>query len=774
MIKKILFAFFLFFLALENSGIAQKDFQAYKNFFEEGNKLFLEKNYTEAISNFHAAFLLDSTNANIRYKLGMAYLYSHDINDKAKAIRFLEKASKNTTDHYSEYEATEVQAPPMAHYYLGIAYQVNYQFDKALTKFQYCANIFPDKKVPADLKLHMEQCNAGILLMKNKVDVKIENLGPNFNTVYPEYCPVINADESTLIFTSRRPGGITDDKTPDGQYFEDIYISNKTDENKWSKPRLISRYINTEENDAAIGLSADGHQLFVFSPENGGDIMYSNFDGSSWSIPLPMGSDINTKYWETHACISADNQTLYFVSDRPGGYGGRDIYKCVKLPNGDWSLATNLGPSINTPYDEDAPFIHPDGVTLFYSSNGPGSMGGFDIFYSVRSESTNKKQSGIKWSKPVNLGYPINTTGDDIYYVLSTDGKRAYFSSAREGSIGEKDLFKMTLASSVVNPTTLLIGFLTFDGSSANISRDVRITATDLETGELVQEIRPNVKTGKYLMVLSPGTTGKTYTIAFEAEGYLPVTEQLKIEPGSSYQELKKEVRLKLVNFETKKSGDVSLTGVIRGSDGKPIAEAKVIVKDNATGAIVKTFQTLNDSGLYYTALQTGKNYNISFETNGYLFHSENLDIPATGDFSSIKRDVKIEKVSAGSSVILRNVFFETGKATLTKDSKIELEKVYDILSQNPMLRVEISGHTDNSGAEPANLRLSQERAQAVVTYLVNNQKSYYIAPYYYKGIEVKRLVPLGYGSSKPIASNDKDEGKQMNRRVEMKIISVK
>jgi outer membrane protein OmpA-like peptidoglycan-associated protein len=743
----------------------------FKDFFNEGNKLFLEKNYNEAITNFLAAFKLDSNNANMRYKLGMAYLYSP--NQKNKAVRYLLKASKNTTDHYNDFDPSEDKAPLMVHYYLGLAYQLDYQFEQAGLKFQYCVDLFNDKKMPTELRLHIEQCNAGIQLMKNKTDIKVESLGPTFNTVYPEYCPVINADETTLIFTSRRPGGITDDKTPDGKYFEDIYVSYKFSDGNWSKPKLISRYINTEESDAAIGLSADGHQLFVFSPENGGDILYSNFDGNSWTIPLPLGSDINTKSWETHACVSADNQMLYFVSDRPGGYGGRDIYRCVKLPNGTWSLATNLGPTINTEFDEDAPFIHPDGVTLFYSSNGPKGMGGFDIFYSTRIDEPGKKRNAMKWAKPINMGYPINTTGDDIYYVLSTDGRRAYFSSERQGSIGEKDLFKMTLSTSVVDPVTLLVGYLTFDGA-AKIPGSVMITATDDETGEVVQDIRPNVKTGKYLMVLRSGPNGKTYTIRYEADNFLSSTETIKIENGSSYQELKREVKLKLTNLETKKSGTISMTGIVRSLDGKPLSDVKVIIKDNISGQIVKTYETLNDSGFYYASLENGNNYNMSFEAAGFLFHSENIDIPKQADFAEIKRNVTLEKVIAGSSVILKNVFFETGLATLTKESKTELEKIYDVLIQNPTLKVEISGHTDNAGSEDVNLRLSQARAQSVADYLVNNQRTYYVAPYYYKGVDKKRITPLGYGSAKPIADNNNADGMQKNRRVEMKIISTK
>lgn len=749
-----------------------QDRSDYKSYFDEGNKLFLEKNYTDAVVNFTMAFKLDSTNANIRYKLGMSYLYSP--NEKSLAIRHLLIASKNTTNHYKEFDASETQAPLMVHYYLGLAYQLNYNFEQASQKFKYCGDVLKDKKMPADISLHIAQCNTGLQLLKNKTDVKIENLGPVFNTTNPEYCPIINADESTLIFTSRRPGGMTDEKTPDGKYFEDIYISNKFSDGNWSKPKLISRYINTEESDAAIGLSADGNQLFIFSPENGGDILSSNSNGTNWSTPLPLGSDINTKHWETHACVSADGQTLYFVSNRPGGFGGRDIYKCLKLPNGNWSLATNLGSTINSEFDEDGPFIHPDGTTLFFSSNSNKSMGGFDIFYSTKiSDGEGKRRSVSKWDKPINLGYPINTTGDDIYYVLSTDGRRAYFSSEREGSIGEKDLFKMNLATSVVDPVTLMVGYLTFDGTTKTPG-GVMITAIDDETGEVVQDIKPNLKTGKYLMVLNSGPNGKTYTINFEADGYLPTTEKFKIEPGSSYQELKREIRLTLVNFETKKSGFISLNGEVKNQKGKPISDVKVIIKDNNTERIVKTYEALNDSGLYYASLESGQNYNISFEANGYLFHSENVNIPKIADFTEIKRNVILEKVEAGSSVVLKNVFFETGLSSLTKASTVELEKVYDILTKNPGMHIEISGHTDNSGDEEVNLRLSQARAQAVVDYLVNNTKSYYVAPHYFKGIDKKRLSALGYGSSKPIADNNTTDGMQLNRRVEMKIIGIK
>lgn len=767
-----LLAFAIFTLLGINSIYSQKSSHLYRRHFDEGNKLFLEKNYTGAVNEFFEAYKIDSSSANIKYCLGRAYLYSP--NQKEKAIDLLDRASKNTTGRYSEFDAKETRAPFMVNYYLGEAYQINYKFEQAISKYNFTAELYKmDKEMPKDLRFRIQQCQKGIELMKNPdKEVKIETMGPTFNTPYAEYCPVINADESMIIFTSRRPGGYSEEKAPDGQMFEDIYVSYKISEGSgWSSPKLISRYINTEENDAAVGLSPDGKELFIFKNDNGGDLYNSlSSDGGNWSVPLPLESDINSPSWETHATISSDGQTLYFVSNRPGGLGGRDIYRCVKLPNGRWSLATNMGAPINTEYDEDAPFIHPDGVTLLFSSNGPNSMGGFDIFYSTRTEEQSKKKTTVKWSEPKNVGVPINTTGDDIYYVLSTDGRRAYYSSEQKGGTGDKDLYIINLPSSVANPVALMVGNLTFDGNVKDIPKGVRITVRDEETGTLVQDLKPNPKTGKYIMILAAGNAGKTYDVKYEAEGFETMTEKIKIEAGSSYQELKREVRLKLMNFETKKEGTIALSGIVRDADKKIIPTVKLIIKDNLSGAVIKSYNTLNDSGSYYVNVESGKNYNLSFESDGYLFHSENVDVPAKADFTEIKRNIIMDKIVVGSSIVLKNIFFETGKAKITKASKSELDELYDLLTKNFTLEVEISGHTDNKGNEDANVRLSQARAQAVVDFLVKNQKLYYVAPFYKKGVDKNRLKAVGYGSSKPMGDNSTQAGMQQNRRVELKI----
>jgi outer membrane protein OmpA-like peptidoglycan-associated protein len=535
-----------------------------------------------------------------------------------------------------------------------------------------------------------------------------------------------------------------------------FYYSIKKKDGTWSSPKSISENVNTFGNEASISLSADGQQLFLYRDVNGGDIYVSDLDGNFWNMPMELGPNVNTKAWETHAAVSGN--TLYFVSDRKeGGMGGRDIWRCVKLPNGLWSLPTNLGPQINTPYDEEAPFIHPDGVTMFFSSNGHKSIGGFDIFKSVKDDEG-------KWSTPENMKAPINTPDDDIFYVQSADGKRGYFSSVRKGGMGEKDIYMINFEKSIAEPLTLLKGYLTFDGTEKAPS-NINIVVTDMETGLVVQEVKPNSISGKYILILNPGASGKAYTISYEAEGYQPVSDKIEIPANSSYQEIEKELQLKGINFESKTLGTITLKGTIKNELAENIAGAKIIVKDNKTGNLVNTYYTNSDSASYYFILNRGENYNLSFEADGYLFQSENVNVPKKPEYSELVKDIVLEKVKAGAKIVLNNIFFDSNKAILRKESNLEIEKVIKLMQDYPEVKIEVSGHTDSKGNDAANLTLSQLRSQAVVAALVK------------KGVSAKRLVAKGYGESQPIAPNLLPTGKpdlkgmQQNRRVELKII---
>ncbi|MBN8702438.1 MAG: PD40 domain-containing protein [Bacteroidetes bacterium] len=779
---------FLTIICLVHPSFAQTPKSVYKDKVTEGNYLFLEKNYTRALENFLTAYQIDSTNANINYKIGLCYLNSSS--EKLKAISYLEKASKKTKKNYDEYDPREKKAPKNVFLYLGQAYLVNDSLllaKKAFTRFK---GMQPER-AQDEVKKYIETTNLAIKYAAEQKKSKIVSLSNGINTKYADYAPVINADESVLIFTSRREGSTGEEKTPDDDlYYEDIYQSKSDGKGGWTAPEHLN--INTTGNDAAMSLSADGQTLFVYKQFNGGDIYVSNLNGDVWSEPEPLSSNVNSVFWEPHACVSADGNTLYFVSDRPGGLGGRDIYRSVKLPNGEWSLPQNLGPRVNTPADEDAPFIHPDGVTLFFSSNGHKGIGGFDIFYTVKRETqdnlsttisiNNKNNTNLeerKWpNPPVNLESPVNTTGDDIYYSLSADGKRAYISSARAGGEGEKDIYMVSIEQTVVEPTVLLRGYLTFDGKET-APGTVRIVATDLETGTVSQEVRPNTKTGKYLVILNPGQNGKTYSVSYEAEGYQSQVETIKVEPGSAFQLIDRALDLKPVNFESKTPGTIAMSGKITNKDKKVIPGSKIVVSNVVTAKVVDTYYANPTNGAYYFVLPRGENYSLSYEAEGYLFQSENISTPKEATYEMLNKDIVLNKLEVGSKIVLNNIFFDSGKSKLRSESNAELEKLYKIMSDNNDITVEISGHTDDQGKADMNLKLSQARAQAVVDYLANEKnKVYRVPPYYYKGIPRKRMTAKGYGSDQPIAPNKGADGKpdpkgmQLNRRVEFKVVS--
>jgi len=746
-----------FFALAQLLVVAQNDKSSYRESFIQGDLLIMEENYEMALKSFLDAYKMDSTNANINYKVGLCYLKS--ATEKNKALPYLEKAIQNVGHNYMDMEPREKKAPEMAYYQLGVAYRLQYKFNESNNYFNKFKDIVGEKNkdLAKDLDKQVETNFNAIEFTKDTAEVSIISLGDSINSIYPEYSPLISADESIIIFTSRRPTNVGAGSSSIGeQIAEDIYYSIKKKDGTWSSPKSIGENVNTFGNEASISLSADGQQLFLYRDVNGGDIYVSDLDGNFWNMPMELGPNVNTKAWETHAAVSGN--TLYFVSDRKeGGMGGRDIWRCVKLPNGLWSLPTNLGPQINTPYDEEAPFIHPDGVTMFFSSNGHKSIGGFDIFKSVKDDEG-------KWSTPENMKAPINTPDDDIFYVQSADGKRGYFSSVRKGGMGEKDIYMINFEKSIAEPLTLLKGYLTFDGTEKAPS-NINIIVTDMETGLVVQEVKPNSISGKYILILNPGVSGKAYTISYEAEGYQPVSDKIEIPANSSYQEIEKELQLKGINFESKTLGTITLKGTIKNELAENIAGAKIIVKDNKTGNLVNTYYTNSDSASYYFILNRGENYNLSFEADGYLFQSENVNVPKKPEYSELVKDIVLEKVKAGAKIVLNNIFFDSNKAILRKESNLEIEKVIKLMQDYPEVKIEVSGHTDSKGNDAANLTLSQLRSQAVVAALAK------------KGISAKRLVAKGYGESQPIAPNLLPTGKpdlkgmQQNRRVELKII---
>ena len=649
----------------------EKEFKEARNNVGQGKKYYeLGKGmYLTAIEYFLKAQTFNPNNAELNYLIGSCYLNTVQ---KTKSIEFFERS---LTLNPNQAKDTK--------YLLAQAYQLDLNFEKATALY----SEYKKTLSPAELNLQLndiekkvKECNNGIELVKNPARVFIDNLGPQINTLNPEYSPFTNADESVLFFTSRRvntTGGKMD--VNDLVFYEDIYTSDKAN-SSWSEARNPSSPLNSKQHDAPVGLSPDGQTLLVYKGTNGGDIYECKLKGNSWTTPKKLNKNINTDYHESSGSISFDGKTLYYVSDKENGYGGSDIYVSVKTKKGEWGEPVNIGPTINTPYDEEGVFIHPDGRTLYFSSKGHNSMGGYDIFKSI--------MEGGKWSEPVNLGYPINSADNDVFFSISASGVHGYYSSVKADGYGGQDIYLITF----LGPEKPLVNN-TEDNLLASLTQPV--SETVIEKSVEIKENQITIIKGKIL-------------------------------------------------------DDISLAPV----------GATIEITDNAKNEVVAEFESNSATGKYLISLPSGKNYGITVKATGYLFHSENLNIPPTTIYQEIEKDIKLKKMEVGSTIVLNNIFFDFDKSTLRNESFPELERLLKLLNDYPTLKIEISGHTDNKGSAAYNKTLSENRAKTVVDYLVG------------KGIGKDRLTFAGYGFDKPVATNDTDEGRQLNRRTEFKIIS--
>lgn len=534
---------FILSLIVATTAFAQDNFRQQ---FLEANTLMEENSYNVALPIWLKMSLDDPDNFNINYKIGVCYMNS--ANEKAKALSYLIKASQNTTNNYDPFSHAERRAPIEAMFYVARAYHLNNEIDAAILNYNtFKSNISKKHYLFEEVDHYIAQANYAKEAIANPVNIIVKNMGEVINSAYADYSPVVSIDESSIYFTSRRLRPDSSNyyvKDPfDGKHFEDIYVSHNYD-GIWTNPELLN--INTDGHLATINISADGQTLFVYKDDNGDGNIYttSKNENDEWGELVKLGSDINTEYKESHAHISPNGEVLYFISDRKkGGLGGQDIYFCKKLPTGDWGLAQNAGNILNTPYDEDGVFLHPDGKTLYFSSKGHSSIGGFDIFYSEMDENG-------QWGAPKNMGYPINSTDDDVFFVTSTDGKRAYYSSFKQDGLGEKDVYVITLVDAQEKPLTLLTGYLKVAGFNETPESAI-IIVTDNETGDLIGKYVPRRKDGKFSIILNPGGD---YHIEYSAEEYV-MEEDIYIPPVSAYNEINRGIDLQDVIF-----GDVNNT----------------------------------------------------------------------------------------------------------------------------------------------------------------------------------------------------------------------
>ncbi|HEY0261621.1 MAG TPA: OmpA family protein, partial [Chitinophagales bacterium] len=417
---------------------------------------------------------------------------------------------------------------------------------------------------------------------------------------------------------------------------------------------------STTSNDGASCITTTGKYLFFTScgrddaQGKSCDIYFTKRISGNWDKPRNLGKAINSPSIDWQPCLAADGRTLYFASTRLGGYGGSDIYVTRLGDDGVWSEPENLGATVNTPYDEQRPFMHPDEKTLYFSSKGHPGMGNQDFYYS-------KKDENGKWTEPVNLGYPINTSGDEIGIYITTDGNTAYIGSERSGGFGGMDIYSFAMDMS--------------------------------NKPQHVTYIKGHI---------------------FDEQTKAPILATLEL-------------------FD------------LSDSSGK---------RYSATTSDEKT-------GEFLTTLPYGRDYACAVNKEGYLFYSGNFTLKDFKGDEPYKLDVYLKKVEIGKSVVLNNIFFEVSKFELREESKAELSTLVNLMKKNATMKIEVSGHTDNSGDEKENKILSESRAKSVADYLIS------------QGIEASRITYKGYGSSKPIASNSTDAGKQQNRRTEFVVTGM-
>ncbi|MEI6087819.1 MAG: OmpA family protein [Bacteroidota bacterium] len=470
------------------------------------------------------------------------------------------------------------------------------------------------------------------------------NLGDSVNSVYAEYYPTVTVSDNILVFTRA------------GIHMREDFMESNMSKKGFSFAKPIAGDINIEPKKGAITSSQDGEWILFagqFSGQGFGnyDIYKSVYTPKGWSEPENLGANINTEFWESSPSLSPDNRVLFFSSNRPGGYGGKDLYVSYRTGEGKWSPAKNMGPAINTKGDELAPFIHPDNQTLYFTSDGLLGYGGSDIYVL-------RKKSDGDWGVPENIGYPINTIENEGSLAVSADGLTAYYASDRADSRGDLDLYQF--------------------------------------------EMRPDIRPYRTLFV----------------KGFVTDKQSGKGLPSS------------------------------------------VELYDNENNKALMKVQT-DEKGEYFITLPTGRDYTFTVNRKGYLFYSEQYLLSKKEADSTYQKNITLQAIALNANFVFNNILFKNNSYELPSAALIELNKLLQVLNENPSIKLEISGHTDNVGKQEDNLLLSTNRAKAIVTYLNSN------------GIDNKRLSYKGYGASKPIADNNKEEGRSKNRRTEFTITAL-
>jgi outer membrane protein OmpA-like peptidoglycan-associated protein len=736
------------------TGFAQKDVELVRL----GDEMYTYGSKRDALDVFLKAIKTNDKNVRAHFMAGKCYLETNQIKF---ALDFLQKAYKMNP---------KIDEDVL--FLLGKSYQGNYKFDDALENYsKFKKKLIADKEhketnvdVLKMVDRKISECTIAKEIVKDTVKLYFNHTHDYINSTSSDYAPVISNDEKTLYFTSRRQGSTGGKKDNDNNYFEDIYVSHKVD-GKWSNPENMGAPINSEYHEGCIGISKDGKELYIYKEINAGDIYVSKLkEGNKWSKPEPLSPMVNTDFYEPSVALADSGKTLYFSSNKPGGQGGLDLYMSKKDDKGNWQEAVNLGPEVNTASDEDGPFYDQNTKYLYFSSAGHKGMGGYDVFRAKQDSITHK------WSKPYNLGYPINSPDDDIYYTLTADGKRAFYSSFNADGTGDKDIFEMDFPVEELKKKDSLtvkrkinkfedIKRKQEEEFKRKQEEDLKLVELkkkaleDLHHREAEKKRQDALLKNKQLAAANELSKHEQDEIKKRSE------EQHKHEQDKKHkQDQAKKDFVKKDQF--KKDSIVIIKGKIVDKKTGKALQATVEVYDGKGKTILKTKASGDGSYSFNLPAHLLPEYSISVEIDGYMYNANDIKYSKTDNKNVLQTDVVMSKLDTGFKTVLKNVYYDINSASLHESSYLELDKLAKMMKSNPNLKAQINGHTDNMGPEHYNLELSQRRVEVIVDYLEG------------KGIAKSRILGKGFGSSKPIASNDDEyEGRELNRRTEFEVL---
>lgn len=607
-------------------------------FFEQAELLLISGKLQEAEQSLLKTLQHDEQYAEAWLMLGEIKL---ELNQKDEAINAFRKVHAINTEDF-----------PMAYAVLAKLYYERGMYDSAVVFYEYGLKANGLKpEMQSAITSRMLSARTALELTANPFPIVLKKLDTVISTKADEFVNSLRLDGKQLLFTRKTPK-----ENANSTIFEEyFYISEADTVNAWGSPNLLHFDWGDLGNMGAVSFSADGKTLaFAGCGWSSGlgscDLYISRYENGKWTLPLNMGSNVNSNAWESQPSFSVDGKSLYFVSNRSGGFGGSDIYQSILLDDGSWSKPVNLGATINTSMNEMAPFIHADGQSLYFSSEGHPGLGEYDIFVS-------RLDAADRWSSPVNLGVPINSDDSEINLVVSTDGNLGYLSAKGKDGNDHYDIYSFDMPE-IFKPLPMVY---------------VSASVVDAVSG-----------------------------VAIEASFKL---------------------------FELNGSG------------------------------LIKEGQIDQQDGLLLTALNADRKYALHVHKKGYLFQSVSFSPEQNVENRPYELLVRLQPLLGGVEMVLRNVFFNWNEAELQSASFAELDELAAFLRSNPDLKIELGGHTDDTGEEAYNQNLSFKRAQSVKNYLIA------------KGINSERMVVKGYGSSVPESSNDTESGRSLNRRTSLKIL---